>query len=212
VKRALVIVVGLILVLTACGKVKSAPEHITPITPASVALTPAPPSPAVVQSDAAPATTAPNPPLAPAPSTPAVGTGAGTLPNSALTPGAIDPAITQANIGTTICRPGGGGDPVRPPESYTESLKEEQLDNGYAVNVDTRLGDYEEDHLIPLELGGSPTSTLNLWPEEHPSSYTKDGVESDLNHAVCDGRVKLAPAQQAIAQNWKTAEQTLGLS
>jgi hypothetical protein len=30
--------------------------------------------------------------------------------------------------------------------------------------------------------------------------------------AVCDGRVKLAPAQQAIAQNWKTAEQTLGLS
>lgn len=100
----------------------------------------------------------------------------------------------------------------RPPESYTENLKEEQLDNGYAVNGDTRLGDYEEDHLIPLELGGSPTSTLNLWPEEHPSSYTKDGVESDLNHAVCDGRVKLAPARQAIAQNWKTAEQTLRLS
>ena len=27
------------------------------------------------------------------------------------------------------------------------------------------ISDYEEDHLIPLELGGSPTSPLNLWPE-----------------------------------------------
>jgi hypothetical protein len=133
------------------------------------------------------------------------------LPDSSRTPGVTDPAVTQANIGSTICKSGWTAT-VRPPESYTENLKEEQLDNGYAVNGDTRLGDYEEDHLIPLELGGSPTSTLNLWPEEHPSSYTKDGVESDLNHAVCDGRVKLAPAQQAIAQNWKTAEQTLGLS
>ena len=43
------------------------------------------------------------------------------------------------------------------------------------------------------------------------SSYTKDGVEATLDHAVCDGRVKLAPAQRAVARNWKTAEHVLGL-
>jgi len=75
----------------------------------------------------------------------------------------------------------------------------------------SKLSSYEEDHLIPLELGGSPTSPLNLWPEAHPSSYTKDGVEDTLNRAVCSGRVKLAPAQRAIAHNWKTAEHVLGL-
>ena len=56
---------------------------------------------------------------------------------------------------------------------------------------------YEEDHLIPLELGGSPRSVQNLWPESHPASYTKDGVEAALNHSVRGGRVGLA--QRAIA-------------
>ena len=33
---------------------------------------------------------------------------------------------------------------------------------GYA---DTSTADYEEDHLIPLELGGAPRDPNNLWPE-----------------------------------------------
>jgi hypothetical protein len=93
---------------------------------------------------------------------------------------------------------------------YTEALKRSQL-RLYGDYAGSKLGSYEEDHLISLELGGSPTSPRNLWPEAHPSSYTKDGVESTLNHAVCSGRVKLVPAQRAIAHNWKTAEHALGL-
>lgn len=95
-------------------------------------------------------------------------------------------------------------------ESYTEALKRIQL-RLYGDYAGSKLSNYEEDHLIPLELGGSPASARNLWPEAHPSSYTKDGVETSLNHAVCRGRVKLAPAQRAIARNWKTAEHALGL-
>jgi hypothetical protein len=46
----------------------------------------------------------------------------GLLPDRSCTPGAIDPAITQATIGSTICRPG-YTDSVRPPESQTEAFK-----------------------------------------------------------------------------------------
>jgi hypothetical protein len=36
-------------------------------------------------------------------------------------------------------------------------------------------------------------------------------VENALNHAVCDGRVRLAAAQNAIAADWLTAETRLGI-
>ena len=204
---AVVIAAGL--GLTACG---SSGSHATLLPVRTSASAPAAPAttPAPVQTTPAPVPTTP----APAPTTPAPTTAApaatGVLPPASV-PGATNPDVTQANIGSTICT-SGWTETVRPPESYTENLKEEQLDNGYAVNGDDRLGDYEEDHLIPLELGGSPSSTLNLWPEQHPGSYTKDGVEDALNSAVCNGQVPLAAAQQAIATNWTAAEAKLGLS
>lgn len=131
------------------------------------------------------------------------------LPDRHCTPGVTWSRVTQGNIRSTICKRGWTAT-VRPPESYTEALKRIQLPL-YGDYAGTKLSNYEEDHLIPLELGGSPTSARNLWPEAHPSSYAKDGVESALNHAVCDGRVRLASAQRAIAINWKTAEHALGL-
>ena len=131
------------------------------------------------------------------------------LPDRHCTPGATWSRVTQRNIHSTICKRGWTAT-VRPRESYTEALKRSQL-RLYGDYAGSKLGNYEEDHLIPLELGGSPTSARNLWPEAHPSSYAKDGVENALNHAVCSGRVKLVPAQRAIARNWKTAKHTLGL-
>src|SRR5438552_2228471 len=63
------------------------------------------------------------------------------LPNPTLTPGAINPAVTQDNIDRTICVPG-WTHTVRPPREYTEQLKREQIrEYGYA---DHRLRDYEE--------------------------------------------------------------------
>ena len=76
------------------------------------------------------------------------------LPDPALTPGAINPAVTQDDIQSTICTYGWTRT-VRPPYRYTERLKREQIrEYGYA---DRRLGHYEEDHLIPLDLGGRAT-------------------------------------------------------
>ncbi|MGW5481526.1 hypothetical protein [Streptomyces sp. NPDC004008] len=40
----------------------------------------------------------------------------------------------------------------------------------------------------------------------------KDPVETKLHTAVCDGKVTLAAAQQAIATDWTTAMSKLGLS
>jgi len=133
------------------------------------------------------------------------------LPDRRCTPGATYAKVTQEKIGRTICRSGWTGT-VRPPESYTEKLKREQIAE-YAYR-DKNLGDYEEDHLIPLELGGSPRSVRNLWPEYDAGKIPnrKDKVEDALRTAVCNGRVALVPAQRAIARDWKTAEQVLGLS
>jgi hypothetical protein len=132
------------------------------------------------------------------------------LPNSSRTPGAINPSVTQANIASTICT-SGWTSTIRPPSSYTTSLKEQQLATGYAFHGDTNTGDYEEDHLIPLELGGSPASALNLWPEPYHASagaITKDRIENKLNALVCDGALSLTVAQHAIATNWFIAYQT----
>jgi hypothetical protein len=123
------------------------------------------------------------------------------LPNRLLTPGAV--AETSTDV---VCHRSTRS--VRPPESYTERLKREQIvQYGY---TDTYLSDYEEDHLIPLELGGDPSSPRNLWPEPHDAidgvgdwgSQRKDIVENDSHRAVCDGTMSLAHAQTLMASNW----------
>jgi len=67
-----------------------------------------------------------------------------------------------------------------------------------------KLGQYEVDHLIPLELGGS-NAIANLWPEPAPGYHAKDRVETVLHHRVCDARGGLIKAQEAIAADWTTA-------
>ncbi len=128
----------------------------------------------------------------------------GQLPQHSCTPGSIDPAITQRNIGSTICRAGWTAK-VRPPESQTEWAKYHVAYPAYHI-PDSAVS--ELDHLVPLELGGSNDIT-NLWPEVGKQPNPKDKVEDALNHAVCDGKVSLAAAQDAIAANWLTAEKRL---
>ena len=57
-------------------------------------------------------------------------------PIAALTPGATNPAITQANIDETICNPHWSTKSIRPPEEYTYRLKREQI--GEYHDSDTR--------------------------------------------------------------------------
>lgn len=132
------------------------------------------------------------------------------LPDPTCTPGAANPAVT---IGM-IC-PVAHTKQWRPPVSYTNNLKSQQL-AAYDY-VDSR-GDHpqtaastEEDHLIPLALGGAPRDPRNLWPEVHPSFNEKDGVESAAHDAVCRGALTLPQAQQGIALNWIALGQRLGV-
>lgn len=136
------------------------------------------------------------------------------LPNPRLTPGALNPAVTQANIRETICRPGGYTRSIRPDEHYTEQLKREGIRQyGYVQAMGReafRFSNYEEDHLVSLELGGSPTSPQNLWPEPHHviggwGSYAKDKLENRLHSLVCRGQIPLAVAQYDIAHDWVAA-------
>ncbi|WP_189957988.1 hypothetical protein [Streptomyces alanosinicus] len=132
-------------------------------------------------------------------------------------PGAISPAVTQANLSTTICRKGGYTKNIRPPEAITR--KEKQA-NAASYGYKGSLGDAEYDHLISLQLGGDPNDARNLWvepadPGHKPGSGVnnlKDPVETKLHTAVCSGKVTLKAAQQAIVSDWTTALSSLGLS
>ena len=126
----------------------------------------------------------------------------GVLPDSTCTPGAVDPNVAQANIYQTICVKG-YTKTVRPPVSYTNSLKLQQIvAYGY---TDTNPRDYEEDHLIPLEIEGNPTDSKNLWPEPGNSPNPKDAIENLCHEKVCNGQLSLSEAQKEIATNWQTA-------
>ena len=57
--------------------------------------------------------------------------------------------------------------------------------------------DYQEDHLISLELGGHPTDPRNLWPEPYPRASEVDSIENDLNAKVCAGQLSLDKAPPA---------------
>ncbi len=128
------------------------------------------------------------------------------LPDPDRTPGATNPAVTPATIHATICVPGWTAT-IRPSGAYTTGLKRRQLAAGYTWRGDTRVADYEEDHLIPLELGGAPASPLNLWPQPYAGTgaRVKDRLENRLHALVCSGRVGLVVAQRAIAANWWAA-------
>ena len=124
-----------------------------------------------------------------------------TLPDPSCTPGATNPDVKQSTIDITICV-GGYASSIRPPVSYTEPLKLKLME---AYGYTDSPSNYELDHLIPLEIGGSPLDVRNLWPESHyttPNSYDKDGFENYLHDQVCSGKMDLGTAQNEIATNW----------
>ncbi|WP_328335860.1 MULTISPECIES: hypothetical protein [unclassified Streptomyces] len=139
------------------------------------------------------------------------------LEDPKCTPGAISPAVTQANLKSTICRKGGYTSGIRPSTYVTG--KEKKL-NAASYGFTGRMGDAEYDHLISLQLGGDPNDPRNLWVEpadpDHKNgtgvNNKKDPVETKLHTAVCADKVTLAAAQRAIVTDWTTALSTLNLS
>ncbi|MEV6117675.1 hypothetical protein AB0L59_35695 [Streptomyces sp. NPDC052109] len=137
------------------------------------------------------------------------------LEDPACTPGATLPAVTQANLASTICRKGGYTKNIRP-ESVTR--KEKEL-NASSYGYKGSLGDAEYDHLISLQIGSDPNGARNLWVEPADPGHKpggginnkKDPVETKLHTAVCSGKVTLQAAQQAIVTDWATALSRLGI-
>ncbi len=114
------------------------------------------------------------------------------LADPVRTPGVLNPDVTQANIRSTICRRGWTAT-IRPPVDYTNDLKRKQMRQ---YGETGSLSDYQEDHLISLEMGGNPTDPRNLWPEPYPRAAEMDKIENQLNSEICDGQLTLAQAQQ----------------
>ncbi len=118
-------------------------------------------------------------------------------PDPKLTPGAtLD--VTKEDILT----PG-----------YTKKVRDvpqSVKDQVYAeYGITTRApGEYEVDHLISLELGGS-NSIKNLWPQSYITkpwnAHVKDRLENKLHAMVRDGQIDLKTAQQEIATDWIAA-------
>jgi hypothetical protein len=118
----------------------------------------------------------------------------GKLPDAACTPGANFADATAQRV----CESG-----------YAKGVRdvpEEEKNQVYAeYGIKThRAGQYEVDHLVSLELGGS-NDIANLWPEAaepRPGFHEKDQVENYLHQQVCSGAISLRQAQEQIATNW----------
>jgi len=109
-----------------------------------------------------------------------------------LTPGVVNPSVTQATLRATVCRKGWTRT-VRPPTSYTNALKLRQM---RARGLRGPPSAYQEDHLLSLELGGNPTDPRNLWPEPYPRASEVDRIENELNARLCSGAITLDEAQR----------------
>jgi len=122
----------------------------------------------------------------------------------------LNPAVTQDTIHSTICVKGWTAT-VRPPVSYTEPIKKQDLAQYASQHVgdaNWTLSNTELDHRVPLELGGNPSDPNNLSPEEHQGpmgSLAKDADENAFNKTVCNGSQTLAQAQAAFVAKWLKA-------
>jgi hypothetical protein len=116
---------------------------------------------------------------------------------------ALNPDVDEDTIHATICK-SGYTKSVRPATSYTNGVKKKLLRE---AGIDAaRIGDYELDHIVPLELGGHPRKLSNLvlqpWGGEH-GAKSKDTLEGRLHSLVCRGELDLTDAQVCIAQDWE---------
>jgi len=123
---------------------------------------------------------------------------------------ALNSEVNSENIDENICI-SGWTRTVRPPVSFTNEVKKGLLE---------KLGlpwssaeDFELDHIVPLTLGGHPSSPDNLelqaWAKDLPGwsgpsqARVKDALEVRLKRLVCAGDLELDEAQRCIYDDWR---------
>jgi hypothetical protein len=125
-------------------------------------------------------------------------------PNRSISPGEADPDATVDKV----CTPGYSSE-VR---DVSQSTKNQVFElygipesKRYTIVDGHKKPNYEVDHIISLELGGS-NSIKNLFPqpyEPRPGAYEKDLVENWLHRQVCsEHTMSLQEAQEAISSDW----------
>jgi hypothetical protein len=116
---------------------------------------------------------------------------------------ALNAAVTPDTIKVTICVPG-YTKTIRPPVSYTNKVKYHLMDLLHIPVANAHL--YELDHIVPLTLGGNPSSPdnlmLQLWTGPQ-GALAKDKLEPRLSHLVCQGKLELLEAQECIFTDWE---------
>lgn len=126
-------------------------------------------------------------------------------PDPVLTPGVVATTSTRA-----VCTPGYAG----AHRDVTTKTKR-AVYRAYGIKptgyVDTHgrwRSDFEIDHVISLQLGGS-NDAKNLWPQSyHTTMYhalAKDALENRLHWLVCHGQLALIEAQRLIRTDWIAA-------
>lgn len=129
---------------------------------------------------------------------------AGDVPDPEKIPGATDPAVSQANIGETICRPGYPQGRAQDTTALA-TLARRQL----AVDHPGEdLAAFQLDPLIPVSLGGDPQNPRNLWLQRvkgAAGAARKDTLQQLLHGMVCAREMPLAEAQSAVAKDWPGA-------
>lgn len=121
----------------------------------------------------------------------------GPLPDRECSPGAIFAEAAKEQV----CVPGYSQKVRDVPVSEKNDVYDEY--NIYSH----KTGEYEIDHIISLELGGS-NDIANLYPEAAepvPGFHQKDALENLLHKKVCDGEIGLHEAQVMISTDWVSA-------
>jgi len=120
-------------------------------------------------------------------------------PDPVKTPGVVRAETTEANV----CTPGF----TKEIRDVPESVKNKVFISYMGKAPESPGENYEVDHFISLELGGS-NDIKNLWPQPYapvPGARQKDVVETYLKDQVCEHKVQtlsLKDAQKIITTDW----------
>ncbi len=123
------------------------------------------------------------------------------MPDPECTPGAVFPKVTKEEV----CTPGYS----KKVRNVSQKAKD-QIYRAYDI-ASRKTGEYQVDHFISLELGGS-NEVGNLWPEAaepKPGFHEKDEVENFLHKELCDGEISLKEVEILIGRRWKEVYQLL---
>jgi hypothetical protein len=119
-------------------------------------------------------------------------------PDTHLTPGAVDPAVTQVTIARTICKIGYGRSAGK-----VSTATRNRIYLAYHVKHADR-STFAIEHLVPLKLGGT-NAIKNLWPEPKDEAKKNEVLHASLWASVCIFRsMGLARAQELLQSAWTT--------